>query len=259
MNCANFEAQVHAHLDGELEPTAMAAANAHAAQCPECRDLVAREREFRQFLRGQPLESASAELRAELRARVRRAARVTAIRPWLVGATAAAVVLLAASLRPGLRPGSSVISELVGKHSVYAEIEHPAEFRSDAPRAVEAWFRERAGLRVTVSDYSGSGIRLVGGRVVEAGDRKAAYVLYEKGHTLMSVFMVPASAAEAGLTGTRVSYRGHDYVTLQRNGYRTVAWTDGQALFGLVSMLGYDALLECADRLRLDRAARLGA
>jgi hypothetical protein len=38
-----------------------------------------------------------------------------------------------------------------------------------------------------------------------------------------------------------------------------VAWTDGRAVFGLVSMLSYDALLECADRLRLDQTARLGA
>ena len=259
MNCVEFEAQLHAYVDGELEPTAMTVANAHLGQCPECRNRVARERRFRQVLRGQPRDSASVELRAELRARVRRAARVVAIRLWLVGAAAAAVVLLAVSLWPGLRPGPSLIAELASKHSVYAEIEQPAEFRSDDPRAVEAWFRERAGLHVTVSDYSPSGIRLVGGRVAEAGDRKAAYVLYRRGHTLMSVFMVPASASQAALTGTRMSYRGHDYVTLQRKGYRTVAWTDGQAVFGLVSMLSYDALLECADRLRLDRAARLGA
>jgi len=39
-------------------------------------------------------------------------------------------------------------------------------------------------------------------------------------------------------------------------GFRTVAWTEGHALFGLVSALDYDALLECADRLRLERAER---
>jgi anti-sigma factor RsiW len=259
MNCAEFEAQLHAYVDGELDPTAMAVADAHLGQCLVCRDLVAGERRFRQVLRGQPRESASSELQAQLGARIRRASRVAAIRPWLFAAAAAVVALLAVSLWPGLRPGGPwLIAELAGKHGVYAEIEQPAEFRSDDPRAVEAWFRERAGLRVTVSDYSSSGIRLVGGRVAEAGDRKAAYVLYEKGHTLMSVFMVPASTAEVALTGTRVSYRGHDYLTLQRKGYRTVAWTDGQAVFGLVSMLSYDALLECADQLRLDRAARLG-
>ena len=111
---------------------------------------------------------------------------------------------------------------------------------------------------VTRGTYSPSGIRLVGARVVEAGDRKAAYVLYEKGHSLMSVFMVSAAPHEPALTGTPVSYRGHGYLRLQRKGYNTVAWTDGKDVFGLVSMLSYDALLECADRLCLDRTERVG-
>ena len=79
-----------------------------------------------------------------------------------------------------------------------------------------------------------------------------AYLLYEKGRTLLSVFMVPGGR-DAALDGGRVSYRGHEYVTHERKGYRTVSWTDGRAVYGLVSMLGYDALLECADRLRAER------
>ncbi len=259
MNCIEFEARLHPYVDGELEMTDMAAADAHLAQCAECQGRMEQERQFRQLLRRQPRESAPPEFRALIRARVRRSARVAAIRPWLLGTAAAAAVLLVMSLLPGLRPGQALITDLVSKHITYTQIEQPAEFASQDARAVEAWFRQRAGLRVTVSDYSPSGIRLVGGRLAEADDHKAAYVLYEKGHTLMSVFLVPASAPAAALKGTRVSYRGHDYLTLERKGYNTVAWTDGKAVFGLVSMLGYDALLECADKLRLDRAQRFGA
>jgi mycothiol system anti-sigma-R factor len=259
MNCIEFEARLHPYVDGELETNEMVAAEAHLAQCAECPGRVDRERQFRQLLRRQPRESAPPEFRARIRARIRRAARVAAIRPWLVGTAAAAAVFLVVSLLPGFRPGPSLVTDLVSKHVIFAQIEQPAEFASQDPRAIETWFRERAGLRVTVSDYSPSGIRLVGGRLAEADDHKAAYVLYEKGHTLMSVFMVPAPAPDVALKGTRVSYRGHDYLTLERKGYHTVVWTDGQAVFGLVSMLGYDALLECADRLRLDRAQRFGA
>src|SRR5262249_46750582 len=146
-------------------------------------------------------ESAPPEFRAMLRARIRHSARVAAIRPWLVGTGAAAAALLIASILPGLQPASSLVTELVSKHSTYAQIEHPAEFASEEPRAVELWFRQRAGLRVTVSDYSASGIRLMGGRLAEAVDHKAAYVLYEKGHTLMSVFMVPTSAPDLTFKG----------------------------------------------------------
>jgi len=258
MNCIEFEARLHPYVDGELAMSEMAAAEAHLAQCVNCRGAVERARRLRQLLRRQPRETAPPEFRAMIRTRIRRSARVAAIRPWLVG-TATAAVLLVVTLLPGLRPGPSLVSDLVGKHITYAQIEQPAEFASQDPRTVEAWFRQRAGLRVTVSDYSPSGIRLVGGRLAETDERKAAYVLYEKGHTLMSVFMVPASARGAELSGARVSYRGHDYLTLERRGYNTVAWTDGKAVFGLVSTLDYEALLECADRLRLDRAQRSGA
>jgi anti-sigma factor RsiW len=260
MNCIEFEAWMHPYVDGELGAADMAAAEAHLTQCVECRGRVESERRFRHLLRRQPRESVPAEFRATIRARVRRSARLAAIRPVVVASTAAAALLLAVAVLPGLRPTTpSLVNDLVSKHSTYAQIEQPAEFVSQDPRAIEAWFRQRADLRVTVSDYSPSGIRLVGGRLSEAEDRKAAYVLYEKGHTLMSVFMVPVLARGPDLAGTRVSYRGHDYVTLDRKGYNTVAWTDGKAVFGLVSMLGYDALLECADRLRLDRAERFGA
>ncbi len=160
---------------------------------------------------------------------------------------------------PVLRPASPLVTELVNKHIIYAQIEQPAEFASEDPRQVEAWFRQRAGLRVTVSDYSMSGIRLVGGRLAEADERQVAYVLYEKGHILMSVFMVPAGTASAERGSTRVSYRGRGYLTVEQKGYRTVSWTDGQTTFGMVSALSYDALLECADKLRMDRAKRFGA
>jgi anti-sigma factor RsiW len=172
---------------------------------------------------------------------------------------AAAALLVVFLVLPVFRPVSPLVADLVNKHITYAQIEQPAEFASDDPRAVEAWFDHRAGLRVTVSNYSMSGIRLIGGRLAEANEHRVAYVLYEKGHTLMSVFIVPALVRGAEPGGTRVSYRGLDYLTLERKGYRTVSWIEGQTVFGIVSTLSYDALLECADKLRMDRRVRFRA
>jgi mycothiol system anti-sigma-R factor len=252
MNCTELESRLHPFVDGELSAGDMSEADAHIAECPGCRGRVARERQFRQLLRRQPRESAPQELRERIRAQLRRSARWTAVRRW--SAVAAAAMIAAVALLPAFRPPRPLVSELVDKHIAFTQMEAPAELASADHQVVERWFRERAALRVTVADYSMVGIRLIGARIAEARERPASYVLYEKGHISLSVFMVPVTAPEGDLRGTRVAYRGHDYVTLERKGYRTVSWTDGQAIFGLVSMLDYNALLECADKLRAERA-----
>jgi len=254
MNCSEIRARLHAYVDGELTVSEITEVDVHCMECPQCAALARAEREFRLLLRRQPREGAPPELRARIARRVRREAVVATGRRWLllpaVAAAAAAIVLV---LLPSRTP-PPLVADLVDKHIAYAQIERPAELASTDSREVAEWFQSRAGMRVTVPDYSPSGIHLTGARLAEAHERKAAYLLYEKGRTLLSVFMVPVSASEATLPGRRVSYRDHDYVTYEQKGFRTVSWSDGRTVYGLVSMLDYDALLECADRLRAERA-----
>jgi anti-sigma factor RsiW len=253
MNCQEFEIALHPYVDGELPVSEMTAAEAHAADCWRCAALARREREFRQLLRNQPREVAPPALRASIRTALRQQRRRAILRPWLVApALAAAAAVVTLVLLPTLRPAPSLISELVDKHIAYAQLERPAELTTSDPREVAEWFRERAGLRVVVPDYSPAGLRLVGGRIADAHERKAAYLLYEKGRTLLSVFMLPSDREQT--LGQQIVYRGQDYVTAEWKGHRTVAWKDGQTVFGLVSSLDYEALLECADRLRMERA-----
>ena len=256
MNCQEFEIALHPYLDGELPAGEMTAAAAHATQCPRCHALARQERELRQLLRRQPREAAPDTLRASIRASLRRRAHRSVVRAMIVVPALAAVAaaLLVVALLPAIRSTPSLVGELVDKHIAYAQLERPAELASSDPEEIARWFQARASLRVIVPDYSPAGIRLVGARIADAEERKAAYLLYEKGHTLLSVFMLRSERAEPA--GRRLAFRGHDYVTAERKGYRTVAWTDGQILFGLVSSLDYDALFECADRLRMERARR---
>ncbi len=253
MNCPEIRARLHAYVDGELTVSDIAEVDGHCLECRQCAALVSAEREFRQLLRRQPRDTAPPELRASILRRIRREAAVAAGRRWLpVSAIAVAAAIVAAVLLPARTP-APLVADLVDKHIAYAQIERPTELASTDPREVAEWLRSRAGMRVTVPDYSPAGIHLAGARLAEARERKAAYLLYEKGRTLLSVFMVPASPSDDTLPGRRVSYRDHDYLTYERKGFRTVSWTDGQAVYSLVSMLDYDALLECADRLRAER------
>jgi mycothiol system anti-sigma-R factor len=254
MNCSEARTRLAAYVDGELAVSDIAAVEGHCLECRQCAALLGAEREFRQLLRRQPREAAPAELRARVRRRIRQEAALATGRRWLpLSAVAVAAAIVAAVLLPARTP-PSLVADLVDKHIAYAQLERPAEFASSDPKEVAEWFRSRVGMRVTVPDYSPSGIQLTGARLADAHERKAAYLLYEKGRTLLSVFIVPIPGAEGALRGDRVRYRGQEYLTYERKGFRTVSWTDGQAVYGLVSMLDYDALLECADRLREERA-----
>jgi mycothiol system anti-sigma-R factor len=253
MTCAEIRARLHVYVDGELTVSGIAEVDGHCVECPQCAALVRAERELRQLVRRQPRDTAPAELRTRIRRGIRREAAVARARRWVpVAALAAAAAIVAVVLLPARTP-SRLVDDLVDKHIAYAQVERPAELASADPREVADWFESRAGMRVTVPDYTPAGIRLAGARLAEAHERKAAYLLYEKGRTLLSVFMVPVSAGDTALPGRRVSYRDHDYVAHEHKGVRTVSWSDGQVVYGLVSMLDYDALLECADRLRAER------
>lgn len=256
MICHEFRARVEPYVDGELSVEDSAAAEAHLTLCPDCAGLARREREVRRLLRAQPREAAPPELRQRIVARLRRDARWQTLRPWVLmpALGAAAAVLTMVILGPVLRPTHSLVAELVDKHVAFAHLERPAELATGDRVEVARWFLARAGLRVVVPDYSPSGIRLVGARLADARGRQAAHLLYEKGRMLLSVFMLPLPAGDRGLGGRRVSYRGREYWADELKGYRTVWWTEGPVFLGLVSALDDEALLECADRLRVERA-----
>lgn len=255
MNCQEFQLFLHPYVDGELGVDETVTADAHLAECVHCRGLVEGERQFRQLLRRQPKRAAPPELQARIVARLGRSARVPMLLRWLVAPTLAAVgaALLTALVLSTARRPMPLAEALVDNHIAYAQIEQPAEFASADRLAIEGWFRQRARLHVTVPDFSPSGIRLLGARIAEAHGQRAAYLLYEKGHTLLSVFQVPASGRAPDLRGKRVFYRGHTYLKREWEGYRTVSWTDGERAFMLVSTLDYEAIFECADRLLADR------
>ena len=253
MSCADVRARLEGYVDGELTVGDTTAIDTHLSACEPCAWLARREREFRRTLRRQPREAAPPELRARIVNDIRRQSRLRTARWTVMPVAAVAAAIVLALLMPWSRQAPPLVVDLVDKHIAYSQIDRPAELTTSDPHEISAWFVTRAGMRVTVPDYSPAGIRLVGARLADAHERKAAYLLYEKGRTLLSVFIVPMSTGDAEAHGRIVSYRGHAYRAYEQKGFRTVSWADEQVLYGLVSMLDYEALLECADRLRVER------
>jgi mycothiol system anti-sigma-R factor len=257
MSCRQWCTRVAAYVDGELGVGRTLAVQAHLDRCPECRRTAVRERRFRVLLRRQPCDATPAELRGRILADVQHRSKQRAVWPWrAVAAGLGAALLAVAAVAAWELRADPVTAELVAAHIAYGQLDGPAEFPSvDGPQ-VEAWFRQRAHLRVVVPDNSPAGIHLIGGRIAEARAHRIAHLVYEKGHTLLSVFVAPGTESGAAPRGARMLFRGREYVTEQRRGHRTVSWTEGTVTFVLVSLLGYDDLLHCADRLRAEYATR---
>src|SRR5919109_3340257 len=137
MSCVEFQARLHPYVDGELSVDEMLAAHAHAAGCRPCANLAGCERQFRELLRGQPRNAAPADLRARLPLRLRGDAWWAVRRSWHMPAIAAvaAPIIVAALLAP-TRDESSLLAELIEKHSAYAQIEQPAELVSSSGRDI---------------------------------------------------------------------------------------------------------------------------
>ncbi len=253
MICQELRACLGAHLDGELDVERSLAADEHLAFCMECQWAYAKEREVRTLLRTRlPREPVPDALRERIRWVLRRADReerwgaaARRVLAWAV--PAAALVLLALGIgfwEKSVPP--PVVSELVAKHLMYSRLDAPAEVVSASQEAVSGWFKGRVRFEVIVPDFSPSGIRLVGGRLSDLSDRPMAYLLYEKGRSLVSLFAFPSQGLALPDRGWVRVGDGRFYVT-EVKGAEVVLWTQRGLAYALVSSLDRQALLECAD------------
>lgn len=254
MTCEELRACLDTYLDRELDVARSLDAQEHLAFCMACQWTYAKERELRTLLKTRtPRVAAPAELNARVRALLTTAAR-PASRPlvhrslrWASVPVAALVLLaLAFGLRAALAPSSPlVVTELVAKHQMYSRVDAPAEIASANQDTVSGWFRGRVRFTVPVPDFSPSGIRLIGARLSTLSDREVAYLLYEKGRNLVSLFAFDKRGLALPADGW-IQVGDSRFYVAEVKGAEVVLWTQGELAYALVSPLSREALLECA-------------
>ncbi len=260
MTCDELRPALQTYIDRELPVEAMLAAGHHLTFCMGCQWRYAAERAFRVAVRQKvPRERPPVELEARVRAALRAEDRKRSLQGaarWLaLPAAAAALAVLVLWGGGSYAPKGQVSplrADLVGKHLLFSRIEAPAEIATSDRQAVAGWFDRRVRFDVPVPDFTPSGIRLLGGRLSELEDQEVAYLLYEKGRNLISLFAFPGRG-RALPDGERVSYGGHSFLVSQLRGAEVVLWTDRELAFALVSTVSRDALLECAATVLRER------
>lgn len=262
MTCPEVARFRHAYCDGELDASTMLEVEGHLQGCPACRRAVEAEQAFREELRRavsqEPVPPHVAEkLRttmAGLDEGEKRSARTSTggwRASWLALAASVLLIFLGGLLgyliamprvRPALHP---LVAQLVMEHMKFAPLENPAELSSGNLQQVAVWVQGRTGHRVQVPDYSAAGIRLLGGRVTRLVGHRAAYIVYEKGRNIISLFAFPRyGGALEGLEEVELS--GMVFHTAAYQGKHILLWDSGDMTYALVSDISWDQLVDCA-------------
>lgn len=188
------EAELHAHIDGQLAPERQAALQAYLAQHPEEAQRLAAYRAQTRGLRTLFAPVLMETLPPRL---VRAALPRTSIRPWyrqrLAAGVAIAVVSAASAwiVRGHVEQTLAVAPmevppALTGfalraavAHVVYSpEVRHPVEVSADQEQHLVAWLSKRLGAAVTVPSLQSIGYALLGGRLLPGDSGPVAQFMY---------------------------------------------------------------------------------
>jgi anti-sigma factor (TIGR02949 family) len=216
MNCAEANATVQAYIDGELDGVDRESIERHLVGCPGCSGRVHVQTRFRAAVRAHLHRP---EVPFTLRGRIEDALGSQPIAPrrwpaWMsmprVVPAAAAVFLIIAITGTVRRQNSMVLQQ--AERSYLSLPGMPMDVTGPDCGSIVSWFRGRTEFPVH-APVLGGGTTCQGGRLVNVGQRPAAYLVYvNNGHRI--TFLVfdprdqPIEAPERRVVNGREIYLG---------------------------------------------------
>lgn len=236
---APADAELHAFADGRLPPERRAEIEARLAVDPDAAERVAFYRRLNDGLHRlyDPMLEAAEPVVLPLPRRSR----------WLqpLGRVAAALALVVLGAGGGWLAherlygaagdaGPELPRLAASAHLVYAaEVRHPVEVGADQEEHLVNWLSKRLGARVTAPDLNRFDYRLVGGRLLPAGDGIAGQFMYENPSGVrLTLFMA------TGLKPHETAFR-----YAEEAGLSVFYWRDAGAGYALSAALPREQLL----------------
>ena len=215
---------LHPYDDGELDPAKTLELEAHLAGDPAARAACERLREMSAAIRGKAeYYSAPDALAARLRASVPAVPDASPSwagwRGWLkpAAAFAAAAAITWVAAIGYLRPGADerIAQETLAGHVRATLANRLYDVASSDQHTVKPWLSARLAFSPPVTDFSGYGFELVGGRVDYVDGQSVAVLVYKRRQHMIDVFVWPAAADAGERTTTR---DGFNIERFARNG-----------------------------------------
>jgi anti-sigma factor RsiW len=225
-SCRDIDALMTPVVDNEAAAADRARVEGHLRECASCHRQMHAEREARQLVHERAATLVGhAPLGLRARCAATRAQAAPAARPrlpllsragWPMALAATLVLAVAGAAVYSLvvNPSTAVAAQLTLDHlKCFTLFEEPAGL---APAEVQAALKARQGIDIVLpAGLEASGLTLVGGRRCLYFDGSVAHLLYRKGATRVSLFVLPPGAK---LSQTDMDVLGHSAVAFTRGG-----------------------------------------
>jgi anti-sigma factor RsiW len=247
------EDDLQAYIDGRLMPARREEVEAYLAANPAAAAETALEAKHREALRARLAFKASEPIPARLRVANLMAAKRRAPR-FRLASVAAAVAWLAIGLVCGalgsawirdghLRPfthGTNAAGDAITAYRTYVtERLHPVEVAADQEAHLVQWLSRRLGKPLVAPNLNQNGYRLMGGRLLPAGNQPAAMFMYEDGRGNRLTLYARSGDAE-GSTAFRFE---------NQDGVSAFSWIDDGLSYVVAGRIGREDLLTVAETI----------
>lgn len=237
--CRDLEPLLTPYVDGEADPQACAAIDAHLDRCPPCREQVEAERAAREVLaaRRGALRGCAAE-----GLRQRCASQGTVARPLqpaphaapglvrraVVPMALAASVLFALVLSGvlWLNPGVELFAAQLAADHVKCHMLADTEAHPDPVLLSKTWERERGWPLAVPASAAAYGLQLVGMRRCGSTEGPNAHILYRWRGRPLSLYVMDSVAEDAGADPQVVSKLGQEAIVWADHGRTYVVVAD---------------------------------
>ncbi len=196
MNC-NYRQKISLYADDELSPAEYAEMSEHMRSCDECTAALLELVQIKKALR---IAGNRFTAPPDLRASVQKSLRTPEPRGifWKWGlAVACALALLVAAviLRPRAQE-DPMVAELVDQHITTLSSPNPVDVVSSDRHTVKPWFEGKLPFTFTPPELTGTSYKLLGGKLIYAGQKPGAELLCQAGAHRVSIFIFQAAGKE---------------------------------------------------------------
>jgi len=230
MNCGETIATAQAYIDGELDGVDRESVERHLVGCAGCSRRVHAQTRFRAAVRAHLHRP---EVPFALRRRIEESLASQPIAPRRLPAwmslprivPAAAAVFLIVAITGTVRRSHSMVREQAERMYSRQPTEMPMDITGSDCGSIASWFRGRLEFPVHAPAL-GSGATCQGGRLVNVGERPAAYLVYRVSDGHRVTFLVFDPRDQAFESRERRVVNGREMYLDTGPGVSTVAYRD---------------------------------